>query len=137
MNAAVLGELVSHDTWIDVSAFADLPVNRGVCCLVAGEQVALYRLAPDETVFALSNRDPFSGAFVMSRGLIGSRTVDGAVRRMVTSPMYKQAFDLETGVCLDDPTNSVAAYGARLLEGRVFVSAQPVTGLVAEHSGGS
>ncbi|MEV0041717.1 nitrite reductase (NAD(P)H) small subunit, partial [Streptomyces sp. NPDC050804] len=51
-------------------------------------------------VYAVDNRDPFSGAYVLSRGLLGSR---GAVP-VVLSPMYKQAFDLRTGVCLDEET---------------------------------
>jgi nitrite reductase (NADH) small subunit len=68
-----------------------------VCALVDGVQVALFRTSLGE-LFAVSNRDPFSGANVISRGIVGS--VQG--RSVVSSPMYKQRFDLATGTCLDD-----------------------------------
>src|SRR5690606_2688145 len=41
--------------------------------------------------------DPYSGAQVMSRGIVGTR--DGAPT--VASPLHKQLFDLRTGLCLD------------------------------------
>ncbi|MEU6241469.1 nitrite reductase (NAD(P)H) small subunit [Streptomyces sp. NPDC047024] len=90
-----------HDgtRWVPVLPYADLVPGRGVAVLLGGEQVALFR---DRTghVHAVGNRDPFSGAQVMSRGLLGSR---GAAP-VVASPMYKQVFDLNTGSCLDEPT---------------------------------
>ena len=46
---------------------------------------------------AVSNFDPYSGAHVMSRGIVGTR--EGIPT--VASPMYKQVFDLRTGICLD------------------------------------
>ncbi|MGC5617112.1 nitrite reductase small subunit NirD [Georgenia sp. Z1491] len=75
----------------------DLLPERGAAALVDGEQVALFRLAGD-TVLAVQQRDPFSGANVMSRGVVGNR----GGRITVASPMYKQVFDLETGECIDD-----------------------------------
>ncbi|MYQ47076.1 Rieske 2Fe-2S domain-containing protein [Streptomyces sp. SID4985] len=90
-----------HDgtRWVPVLPYADLVPGRGVAVLLGGEQIALFR---DRTghVHAVGNRDPFSGAQVMSRGLMGSR---GATP-VVASPMYKQVFDLNTGSCLDEPT---------------------------------
>ncbi|MFJ6698201.1 nitrite reductase small subunit NirD [Streptomyces sp. NPDC091272] len=83
--------------WFGVCDYASLTPGRGVAALVGGEQIALYR-DRSGTVHAVGNRDPFSGAHVISRGLLGSR---GGVP-VVLSPMYKQAFDLRTGVCLDD-----------------------------------
>ena len=44
----------------------------------------------DERLFALSNRDPYSGAYVLARGIVGTR---GGLPT-VASPMYKQVFDL-------------------------------------------
>jgi nitrite reductase (NADH) small subunit len=52
------------------------------------------------TVYAVDNRDPFSGAYVLSRGIVGSR--DGVPT--VASPMYKHVFDLRDGRCLDEGT---------------------------------
>ena len=48
-------------------------------------------------VHAVSNFDPYSGAHVISRGIVGTRQ-DAPT---VASPMYKQVFDLRTGACLD------------------------------------
>lgn len=103
-------------TWSDVCAVDDLIVDRGACVLVAGRQVALFRLA-DGSIRAISNFDPFSGAYVMSRGLVGS----AGDRPKVASPMYKQSFDLATGECLDDPTVRLATFEVRVVNGRVEV----------------
>ena len=81
-----------------ICPYGRLPVERGVAALVDGEQVAVFRTA-DGDLYAVSNSDPFSGAMVLSRGIVGSR----GDRPTVASPVYKQVFDLETGQCLDDP----------------------------------
>jgi nitrite reductase (NADH) small subunit len=105
-------------TWQDVCAFDDLVPDRGACALVDGRQVALFRVAPTDELFALSNHDPFSGANVISRGIVGSK---GDVAK-VASPMYKQSFDLRTGVCLDDSTVKLAVHLVRERDGRVEVA---------------
>jgi nitrite reductase (NADH) small subunit len=66
---------------------------------------------------ALDNRDPFSGAFVLSRGIVGTR---GDVPT-VASPIFKQAFDLRTGRCLSDPDVSVPTHLVRCVDGVVEV----------------
>ena len=104
--------------WVDICPLEKLTPGRGVCALVAGLQVAVFRIAGEE-VYALSNFDPFSGAFVLSRGIVGSR----AERLKVASPIYKQNFDLETGVCLDDATIMVRTFEVRVLDGIVQVAA--------------
>ena len=93
-----------------------IPVEGGVAALVDGRAVAVFRTHADE-VLALSNVDPFSGASVLSRGIVGSR---GDVP-VVSSPMYKQAFDLRTGACLDDPAVGVASYAVAVVDGVVHV----------------
>jgi nitrite reductase (NADH) small subunit len=99
-----------------VCAVDAIPLEGGVAALVDGVAVAVFR-THDGSVFALDNVDPFSGASVLSRGIVGSRG-DAPV---VSSPMYKQAFDLRTGVCLDDPTVSVVTYDVVVLDGCVRV----------------
>jgi nitrite reductase (NADH) small subunit len=102
--------------WHDVCAVDDLLVDRGACVLVDGRQVALFRLG-DGSLHAISNFDPFANAYVLSRGIVGCR--DG--RCKVSSPMYRHAFDLATGACLDDPTVRIPVYEARVIAGRVEV----------------
>ncbi|MFC8733234.1 nitrite reductase (NAD(P)H) small subunit [Luteimicrobium sp. NPDC057192] len=92
-------------TWQEVCRLDDLVQERGAAALLASPtgdavQVALVRLL-DDTVLAVSNLDPYTGANVMSRGLVGSRHVDGATVPTLTSPLHKQVFSLLTGACLD------------------------------------
>jgi nitrite reductase (NADH) small subunit len=103
-------------TWVVVCALEALTIERGVAALADGQQVAVYRLA-DGTVAAVGNRDPFSGANVMSRGLVGTR--GGAP--VVFSPMFKQAFSLETGGCLDDAERRLPWYPVRIADGLVLI----------------
>jgi nitrite reductase (NADH) small subunit len=80
----------------EVCSLKALSPERGAAALVGGVQVALFR-THDDAVYAVQQRDPYSGANVVSRGIVGSR---GDVPT-VASPMYKQVFDLRTGACLD------------------------------------
>lgn len=104
-------------TWQAICRLDQVPVERGVCALVDGQQVALFRLEAG-TLYALDNQDPFSGAMVLSRGIVGDRNGEPTV----TSPMYKQAFALRTGRCLDDPSICVPAFAVRAHNETVEVS---------------
>ena len=105
-------------TWTDVCAVDDLDPDRGACALVGNHEVALFRTSPDDALYALSNLDPFSGVSVLSRGLVGSK---GDVPK-VASPIYKQTFDLRTGICLDDETITIPTFPVRVVDGRVQVA---------------
>ena len=104
-------------TWVEVCTVDELVPGRGACALVGPYQVALFRISNGEGVYAISNFDPFSGAYVLSRGIVGSK---GDTFK-VTSPIYKQGFDLRTGVCLDDPSVTVMTFPVRTIDGRVQV----------------
>ena len=104
-------------TWVDVCAIDDLQRDRGACALVGDHQVALFRLAPDDELYAVSNYDPFSRAFVLSRGIVGSR----GTAPKIASPIYKQSFDLRTGQCLDDPSIAIDTFPVRAVDGRIEV----------------
>jgi uroporphyrinogen-III synthase len=82
---------------------------------LAGRQVALFRVAGE--IFAISNYDPFSRTFVMSRGIVGTK---GDVLK-VASPVYKQTFDLRSGQCIDNPDVRVPVYPCRIVSGLVQV----------------
>lgn len=82
--------------WQQICPVDALEPERGRAALVGTTQVALF-LLHDGAIYAVSNHDPYSGAHVMSRGIVGTR---GGVPT-VASPMYKQVFDLRTGICLD------------------------------------
>lgn len=111
----------TRTTYTAVCPLDRIEVEGGVCALVGGEAVAVFRTYDDE-VFALANYDPCSRASVLSRGIVGTRTVDGAEVPFVASPMHKQAFDLRTGRCLDDPEVLVPTYAVHVTdEGMVVV----------------
>ena len=94
----------------------DIVPNTGVCALVGGEQVAIFRL-DDDRVYALGNNDPFSGANVLSRGIVG----DLGGELVVASPVYKQHFSLVSGRCVEDASVRVPVYAARIDAGFVLV----------------
>ena len=108
--------------WEDVCGLDDVTVETGVCALIAGRQIAIVRT--EHSVYALGNFDPFSKAFVLSRGIVGDR---GGVPK-IASPIYKQSFDLRTGQCLDDPKVRVPVYEVRVERGRILVHCEPRPG---------
>lgn len=108
--------------WTDVCPIESMTPERGVACLVDGEQVALFRLdpvggagAPD--VLAVDHVDPFHGVGVLARGLVGSV----GERDVVISPLHKQRFDLRTGECLDAPGVSLRTWQVAVAAGTVRV----------------
>ena len=109
--------------WNPVVPLDRLPVGRAVVARVDGVQVALVRVRGEE-VYAVGNLDPFSAAPVMARGIVGSTVVDGGERRTLSSPMYKQAFDLATGRCLVDPDVSLPVWPVRVMDGVVALGDQ-------------
>lgn len=85
----------------------DLVEYSGVCALWKQTQIAIFYLPDSEPcLYAISNWDPIGKAEVLSRGIVGD--IGGAP--VVASPLYKQHFDLSTGVCIEDPEVSVLTY---------------------------
>jgi NAD(P)H-dependent nitrite reductase small subunit len=112
--------------WVRVCALDDIVPNTGVCALVGTEQVAIFRL-DDDSLYALGNFDPLSGANVLSRGIVG----DLGGELVVASPVYKQHFSLATGRCLEDADACVPVFAVRAADGIVLVQAhghQPASG---------
>ena len=106
------------DSWNAVCAFDEIVPDTGVCALLNGRQVAVFRVG-EEQIFAIDNYDPNSNAAVLSRGLVGSL----GDRIVVASPIYKQHFDLQTGECLESPAHSVSSFPVRVENGTVWVAA--------------
>ncbi|MDB5818885.1 MAG: nirD [Rhizobacter sp.] len=103
--------------WTRVCPIEDIIPNGGVCALVQGRHVAVFRLGLEQ-LFAIDNIDPKSGASVLSRGLVGNL----ADRLVVASPIYKNHFDLTSGECIEAAEHSVKAHDVRAHEGVVFVA---------------
>lgn len=107
--------------WVEVCQYDAIYPDTGVCALIGGRQVAIFRLS-DGTLHAVSNFDPFSGANVLSRGIVGDR----AGEPKIASPVFKQTFNLRTGVCYEDPGVRLHVYRVRRRTGLVEVSSVPV-----------
>lgn len=118
--------------WENVCNVVDLQENSGVCALVNGLQVAIFYI-PDikitnlglysSPVYAIGNYDPIGKANVLSRGVVGD--INGQI--VVASPLYKQHFNLETGVCLEDETVTVPIYACCIDDGIVQVDTRSVS----------
>ena len=109
---------------------ADLVAGSGIVAWHEGHQIALFYLpcrpgaadglpgrpgAAGESfnrpkaageLYAVDNRDPFSGANVIGRGIVGD--LEGEL--VVASPIYKQHFRLTDGQCLEDATRRLRTW---------------------------
>lgn len=104
--------------WTRVCVVEALVPDRGAAALVAGRQIALFRLSDSGEIHAVDHLDPFSQANVMARGLVGSRRGIPTV----ASPMHKQTFDLRTGKCLDNPEVALTVWPTRVADGWVEIA---------------
>lgn len=103
-------EIEADGAWVAVCRESELTAGRGVAVILpGGAQAAVFRTRGG-AVYAIGNRDPFTGAYVLSRGLLGS--ADG--EPFVASPLLKQRFALTDGRCLDDDEKTVPAYRCRI-----------------------
>ncbi|MEU6844329.1 nitrite reductase small subunit NirD [Streptomyces sp. NPDC046716] len=108
-KTSAMVQLGVEEHWLTVCELSRLTPGRGVAALLPdGRQAAVF-LDRAGRVHAIDNTDPFTGAAVLSRGLLGS----AQGRPFVASPLLKQRFDLETGRCLDDDGVAVRAYAVR------------------------
>ena len=113
--------MLPENQWVDVCNLDDITPNTGVGALVEGQSVALFRVGHEKRIYALSNKDPFSQANVMCRGIIG----DLQGERVIASPIYKQHFSLATGRCLEDKDQKLLVFPTKIENGRVWVGTVP------------
>ncbi|GEK47134.1 nitrite reductase small subunit NirD [Bisbaumannia pacifica] len=125
-------------TWQALCRRADLVPFSGVAAWIetaeGPAQVALFYLPCDpattggpntpqpgheQTLYALDNHDPFSGANVIARGIVGDLQGDP----VVASPLYKQHFRLTDGQCLEDDAVKLRTWAVRLDGERVLIQA--------------
>ena len=108
---------VDVDTWLSVCPVGALLAGRGVAVLLPNRRQAALFLLDDGTLVAVDNIDPFSGAAVMSRGIVGDRNGEATV----ASPLLKQVFSLVDGRCLDDRSYVLSVYDVRVVDGFVEI----------------
>lgn len=111
-----------------------LTVERGAAALLPdGTQIAVF-LLEDGSVYAVQQRDPYSGTNILSRGLVGSHLVPGrdghggVVVPTLASPMYKQVWNLDTGEVIDAGGGDalpIGVFDVQVRDGQVWVSVVP------------
>jgi len=105
--------------WIGVCQLNDIAPKTGVCALVNGKQVAIFRPRDNDELFAIDNMDPFAKSNVLSRGLV----CEHEEQLWVASPLKKQRFNLTTGQCLENDLVSLATYKVRVNKDAVEINA--------------
>ncbi|MCS6710878.1 nitrite reductase (NAD(P)H) small subunit [Brachybacterium sp. EF45031] len=118
---------------IAICPLSALSVDRGAAALLPdGTQIGVF-LLEDGSVHAIQQRDPYSGANILSRGLVGTHEVradDGTVEtvRTIASPMYKQVWNLDTGEVIDaggKQPQAIAVFDAEERDGHLYVASSP------------
>lgn len=117
MTATATASDSTTSTWHTICSVEDIIPGTGVAALIRGKQIALVRPGADDKIYAISNYDPFSKAFVLARGIIGDK--DGVLK--ITSPIYKQGFNLATGQCLDDESVVIPTFKTNIEDGLVSI----------------
>lgn len=102
--------------WYPICQLTDLELCWGEAALIHGRQVALFRV-DSATVFAVSHRDPVSGAQVMARGIVGSK----GKRFTITSPLHKEVYFLDSGVPVSGTGTALRSFPVQVQDGTVEV----------------
>ena len=131
MHSTPTHDSAGHDSdWTNVCDLDRLEPLWAEAALIEGVQVALV-LLPDGHLFAVSNQDPATGSFVMSRGIVGSR----GDRPTLASPLHKQVYDLGTGECFTSADYALRTFPVRVDHGTVQIQVQASAhGLAAERA---
>ena len=103
--------------WNSICTLDKVYPATGVCALIEGKQIAIFRPRDDEQVFAMDNMDPFAHSNVLSRGII----CEHKDQLWVASPLKKQRFNLVDGSCLENDEVSVTTYKTRIKEGNIEI----------------
>ncbi len=106
---------------IFLSSLENLIPNSGVCALHQSAQIALFYLPTTEArIYAVGNWDPIAKANVISRGVVG--TLEN--KWVVASPVYKQHYCLQSGMCLDDDGYRLPIYDISIIDDGVYLNSR-------------
>jgi 3-phenylpropionate/trans-cinnamate dioxygenase ferredoxin subunit len=112
--------------WVDVGSTAELEREGRLVARVGGREVGVVRDPATGGLHGIRNRCPHHGG-PLCLGKVQER-VEGtpggyalAGRRILRCPWHGWEFDLETGLCADDPSLRAAVYPTRVEAGRVQI----------------
>ncbi|MDP7593609.1 MAG: nitrite reductase small subunit NirD [Litorilituus sp.] len=114
--------MTNQTQWANICETSEILPNIGVCALFKNQQVAIFKVIDQEgaeQLFAINNYCPFSRSNTISRGIAGN--INNKI--VIASPLYKQHFDLETGICIEDQNVKISTYPVRLKGSTVQLAA--------------
>ena len=113
--------------WVDVGATSEFPHNGGAAIKYGDVQIAVFNFTSRGEWYACQNMCPHKNAFVLSRGILGSK---GEVPK-VACPLHKKPFSLQTGESLSGEDFSVKVFPVKVESERVLVELPPMPQLDA------
>jgi nitrite reductase (NADH) large subunit len=120
-------ELV-NTRWVRVAKVDEMPLDGGVNYKHGEVQIAVFRFAARNELYATQNMCPHKQDMVLSRGILG----DQAGEPKVACPLHKKTFALKTGECLTGDELSIRTFPVKEENGEVFVELPPPQQLVGE-----
>lgn len=102
--------------WHRVCQVDELETAWGEAALIDNLQIAVIRLSPTR-IYAVDQRDPATGACVMSRGIVG----DSGSRATLASPLHKEVYMLDTGECPGNTGLRLPTFPVQVADGAVLV----------------
>lgn len=116
---------------VPICPVSALEVERGAAALLPdGTQIGVF-LLDDGSVHAVQQHDPYSGANILSRGLVGTHLnpgeggAEGAIVPTLSSPMYKQVWNLDSGDVIDaggGEARPIDVFDVEVRDGQVHVA---------------
>lgn len=110
--------------WHAVCHVDELETAWGEAALISNRQIAVIRLSPTE-IHAVDQRDPATGACVMSRGLVGT----SGSKTTLASPLHKEVYVLATGECLGNADLWLQTFPVKVVNGSVLIGLPDQTDL--------
>jgi len=114
--------------WHDIGSLDELERAGRLVARVGGREVGVVRDPDGGRLVGVRNRCPHHGAplclgriRVRASGTPGRYALEG--RSVLRCPWHGWEFDLDTGVCRDEPSLRAAVYPVRVEDGRVLVRA--------------
>ena len=116
-SRSAIGVLV--DRWEAVCTLSDLPPGAVMAARVGHRCVAVAHVVVNgkDLLFAVGNIDPLSHTLVIARGSVTEHNGIPIIR----SPINQYAYDLRSGICLNDPRLMIPTYQVRGTMGLIEV----------------
>lgn len=108
--------------WLDIGEVNSIPRRGARCVKGPMGKIAVFRTQEDQ-VYAIENRCAHKG------GPLADGIVHGA---SVTCPLHGWVFDLSTGRAQGADEGQVATYAVKVVDGRIFLSADMLMQAAAE-----